>query len=68
MPADRTLDFTYVLVKIFLICIKLDYFYFSTFDLESKATEISKNTQFFVGEKHSYGQGMNNQVLAKYKF
>ena len=35
--------------------IKLDNFYFSIFDLEVKANEISKYIQPFSGEKHSQG-------------
>ena len=36
----------------FLICIKLNYFYFSAVDLEVKSAEIWKHIQPFSGEKY----------------
>ena len=45
---------------------KIDYFYFSAFDLEVKATEILKYILHFSGKKHGQGREINNQVLGKY--
>ena len=43
--------------------IKLDYFYFSTFDFELKSTKILKHILFFSREKHVQKQGTNYQVF-----
>ena len=41
----------------FLMYIKFDYFYFSAFDLELKATKISKHILPFSVEKYDMGDG-----------
>ena len=42
--------------------IKLDYFYFSTFDLDVKTTKILKYILPFHGEKHDQGRWTNHQI------
>ena len=46
--------------------IKLDYFYFTAFDLQVKAPEILKYILSLSEEKHGQGLGTNYQVLWKY--
>ena len=45
----------------------LEYFYFSAFDLEVKATEILDYIPAFSGKKYGQGRRINYQVLGKYK-
>ena len=46
-------DFTNVLINnVFCMHIRLDYFYFSAFNLEVKETEILKYILLFSGKKH----------------
>ena len=53
-------NFTNVHIKNFFeMYMKLDYFYFSDFDLDSKVTEILKYILFLSSEKYGQGSSIN---------
>ena len=60
------ISLTFLLINDFFIYRKLDYLYFSAFDLKEKVTEILTNILPFSGETHDHGRETNYQVLGRY--